>query len=422
MNAPLLGYAPPKEGALYIVNNPAFGAAGQALGRTGQYLSLDFANGHAVNLATGQALPMAGGRSGASMQFAGGGTPLRPSDVHYPEMLAGWLGGYRNGAMLLDQLVQTQLVQKSDFLHRDHAASDTYLLRDPRASQLSTPAQVQPTTSTTTRATAPLRIATFVPWLSEQESDYPLFEASARVAQNVIDLWREYAAYGPGGLFMTSGNWASTARLALGSTYNWGPPGSEGADSDPIRDLQTAIRTSFGNGMAYFVFSLANYQWFLSHPKVVDWYASKGRGGVTAGMIASIVANELSTQNKGPTVFDIPMIGRGIVHQARATTSSSVAADYFFSNDIVLGFVQAENMPPNAEICTAVTFQHANPSNGSPSNIAGMAASMPTNNGTLVRLVDMPVIGSGGRLLIIDRSELTCFTASNAGAFISGVS
>lgn len=389
------------------------------LGRAGDML--DFAGGELINLSRhlGRALPLGGGRSGASMHFAGGGFPLAPADAHVPLVIPNWLAGYRNGAYMLDTFVQEQMTNRSDFIHRDQSSTNTYLYRDVSASRLSAAAEVQADTSTTTEHTQPLRVSTFIEYLAEQEADYPIEIANSRTAMNAVYLYREYNAFGTGGLFMTTTNWAPSSRVALGGTDNWGPPGLQGATSDPIRDMQTLQRVTFGGAIKMWGMNLHDAQSFFAHPKVVDWYASKGYAGVTQGIIRSITSNPEATQDDSPMIFDVPMLGQVMVHQARVTLSAAVAPDYFWPNGTVLAFVHAKNMPPNYEVCTAVTWKHTNPTAGPQTNIPGMA-NMPTNTGTTVRVIDMPGIGAGGKLIIFDRSEITRFTANNAGGIITG--
>lgn len=423
------GAAPPgfrSEDALLLAA-PVAGRNGAVFARATDPIYFDLARGVMINARTGETtqareLSMAGGRSGAGFQFAGGAPPT-PQDVHYPEVLQGWLQRYVNAEYLLDRLVQQQSVNRSDFLHRDHSSTDTYLLRDARASLLSATPQVQPTTALTTRHTSPLRMGGPVPFLAEQEADYPLYEATARVATNAMQLWREYAAFGTGGLFMTTANWAASVHLSLGATFNWGPPGSHGVDSDPIRDLQEAWGNSLGS-ISLWVMSYDVMTWFFAHPSVVDWFTRHNAQGVMQGIVAAINNNPTAEYEQDALTFRIPQIGGlFLVHQARVTTDPAVAPDFFFSNDIVLGFRHSPSMPPNNDVSTAVTFVHTTPSAGSPARIPGASAATPMmSGGTLVRVVDLPLLGSGARLIILDRNELTAFTSNNVGAIISGVS
>jgi hypothetical protein len=309
--------APPKPGAIFCAD----GLGGFA--RPGHWLEFDASGGGLINLSTGDrmALPGAGGRQANGMMF---GAPPSPTDVHVSLPIAGWLAGYRQpGQFLLDTLVQQQPVDFTQFKYRNMSGSNTFLVHDVRASELSSPPQVQMSSSVTEDKTQDLRVAIFLPYRTEQQADFNFEVASARVAWNAIMLWREYQAFKSGGTFMTSGSWASAVRLALGATYNWGPPGSEGADSDPPRDLRTA-RLASQAPITHFAMSLKQFDWFTQHPKTIDHYKSFGRDGVTAGMIRDIVQQQaLAGPNaQSPVEFDIPMIGKGLIHNARATTSA----------------------------------------------------------------------------------------------------
>lgn len=408
--------------------------AGAVTGRNGAIfaqpsdpLYFDLARGVMINARSGEhtqvrELPMAGGRAGAGYQFTGGAPPS-PQDVHYPTVLQGWLQRYQNAEYLLDRVVQQQSVDRSDFLHRDHSSTDTFLYRDTKASLLSAAAQVQPTTALSTRHTSPRRIAGPVPFLSEQEADYPLYEATARVCMNSMQLSREVDAFSTGGLFMTSTNWASAVRLALGATYNWGPPGSEGADSNPIRDLQNAWAASLGS-ISLWVMGYAQMTWFFQHPAVVDWFTRHNAQGVMRGIEAAINRNREAIYEEDALTFTVPQIGGTfLVHQARVTTDPATAPDFFWPSDIVLGFRLSPSMPPNNDVATAVTFVHRTPSAGSPAQIPGSSAATPMmSGGTMVRVIDLPLLGSGARLIVLDRNELTCFTSNNVGAYITGIS
>lgn len=420
MNA-LNGYVPklsgaPKPGA--ILMHEGIGE----FARPGQWIEIDAAGGGIINLSNGNRLPLNNGRSPTRM-FAG--APPSPADVHVPLPISGWLAGYKQpGMFLLDELVQQQPTDFTQFRYRNMSAANTFLLHDPRATELSSPGQVQLSSALTDGKTQDLRLAVFIPWRTDQQADFPFQIASARVVWNAIMLWREYQAFKSGGLFMTSGNWAAAARTALSGNQNWGPPGSEGSDSNPIRDMKAA-RLASTAPITHWAMSLKQFDWFMAHPATVDHYKAFQTGGITTGMIAAAVREQTQAgpEMQSPVEFTIPMVGKGLIHNARATTDPATAASLFWPDDIVLGFAQAPTFPPNGDVCTAVTFRLKNPTNGAPgSPPPGAPEGVPTNNGWRVRMVPLPLIGSGGDLMIIDISESTVFTANDVGAYISGIS
>lgn len=413
MNAPLWipKNAAPKPGAILLTED-------SPLGRAGQYIELDARGGGIINLSTSAHLPMAGARPG--MSFAG--SPPGVADVHTPIQIAGYLASYRNKRFILDQVVQEQPVDYTQFKYRSFNAASTYLVQDPRASALSTPPQTQFTTAVSDGATEDLRMATFIPWRTDQQADFPFTQAAARNLHTKIMLWREYTAFASGSLYMTSGSWAAAVRTALDADQNWGPPGGEGADSDPIRDLKAARAASL-EPITFFVMNLIQFDWFTMHPKTIDHYKAFNPNGNTAGMLRDAVAAAGDPSRQVPLEFDVPMVGKILVHDVRATTDSATAPDRFWPNDLVLGFHLADNMPPNFEVCTAVNFRLKNPVNGSSMpSIQGAPEGVPTNNGWRVRMIPVPLIGSGGDLMIVDLSEKQIMTANNVGAYISGVS
>lgn len=405
----------PKPGAILLSSDVGNFA------RAGDWIEFDARGAGLINLSRGGALPMAGGRAPAGpMMFAG--SPLSPADVHTPIAIAGYLASYRNFPFLLDRVVQEQPVDYTQFVYRNMSGNNTYLVQDARASELSSAAQTTFTTSTLTKKTEDLRLATFIPYRPEQQADFPFVQAAARNLLEKIMLWREYTAFASGSLYMTSGNWDSSVRLALGATYNWGPPGSEGADSDPIRDLKAARRAS-KKRIDVFVMSLEQLDWFVAHPKVIDYYKAFNPGGNTQGMLKDTYAQANDPQSQMPFEFTVPGVGRILVHNVFATTSTSTAAARFWPSDIVLGFCHSATMPPNNDACTAVNFRLKNPTDGSaPSLPVGAPEGVPTNNGWRVRMIPVPLIGSGGQMMIVDLSELQIFTANDVGAYISGVS
>lgn len=405
----------PKEGAIYLSEQiPGFASAGQ-------WIWFDPSGAGVMNLTTGQALPMAMHRQPGS-PFAFSGAPPSPVDVHTPVVISNWLGGWQNFDFLLDVLVQQQPVDYTQFEWRDMSQNNKYLLHDVRASSNSSVPQVQLTSSVSQGKTEDLRVGAFVPYRTESEADFPFFLQSAAVAADAIALWREYQAFGPSGLFMTAGNWANAVKIALGGTENWGPNGG-GAASNPIANLKAARRASGKRDIKFFVMNLQQFDWFIEHPLVIDHYKAFNEGGLTAGMVRQIVREQQGTADATtPSEVLVPGVGRILIHNGYATTDPAVEATPFWSNDIVLGFAQAKTMPPNDDMATAVTFVHKNPSNGTVGLPAGVGAGMASNNGYRTRLVDMPLQGHGGRLIIIDRSEKTLFTANNIGAYISGVS
>lgn len=416
MNAPV-GFIPsarpPKPGAIFIAQGIANFAA------PGSWVEIDHAGGGIINLSSGARLPLNGGRQDPRM--FGTNAPPAVGDVHWPVPIAGWLAGYKQpGRFLLDELVQQQPVDATQFKYRQMSTANTFLVHDVRASALSSAPQVQMQSSLSDGACQDLRVGVFIPYRTEQQADFAFVQASARVAWNAIMLWREYQAFKTSGFFTTSGSWAAAVRTALGGTQNWGPPGSEGADSNPIRDLRAAILASVAP-ISYWAMSLKQTHWFFAHPAVVDHYKAFQEGGVTAGMVKAIT--EMAQSPNVQASFTIPTIGTCLVHNARATTDPATAPTLFWPDDIVLGFSQSPTMPPNNDVATAVTFRLKNPTDGATgSPPPGAPEGVPTNNGWRVRTVPLPLIGAGGQLMILDISESTIFTSNDVGAFISGVS
>lgn len=419
MNAPLNLLAPPKAGAIYLqAGIPGFAAPGS-------WIDIDQAGGGVINLSTGQRLALNHGRQDPRF-FAG--APPAPTDVHVAIPIAGYISGYKQPArFLLDELVQTQPVDFQTFNYWTQSAATTFLRHNTKASQLSSVTQVQIDPANVSARTADRRVGVFVPYRTEQQSDFPFFQASARKAWNAIMLDREYDAFASGGLFMTSGTWNSAVRTALGGTDNWGPPGSEGSTSNPPRDLRAA-RLKSSAPIDFWAMSLKQSDWFLQHPATIDHYKAFGRDGVTAGIIRDVVQEQMNSTNAQHIArFNIPMIGTCLVHNAWATTDPAVAAAPFWPDDIVLGFSQSPTMPPNGDICTAINFRLKNPVDGSTGTPPpGAAQGVPTNNGWRVRMVPLPLIGSGGQLMIIDLSEVTTAVGADSladvGAYISGIS
>lgn len=418
MNAPLWipnnVTAAPKPGAILLSED-------SPLGRAGQWIDFDARGGGVVNLSTGARLPLAGGRQ-VPYEFAG--APPGPTDVHTPVTIANFMATYRNRRFLLDSVIPVQLTDYSQFSYRVLDSGATYLVVDARASEFSHPQETTFSTSVVTDKTQDLRLATFVPYRSEQQADFDFRITAARNLWTKIMLSREYAAFGPGAPLMTSGNWDSSVRLALAGNQNWGPPGNEGDDSDPPRDLREAIENS-PEYINMFVMNLVQFHWFTSHPRTIDFFKAFAKGGNSAGYLDAAYTSAIKSDPSmiEPFMFEVPTIGKIFVHNALATTDPAVAADRFWSNDIVLGFHLPESLPPNGDISTAITFRLKNPTNGSsPGAMAGMPEGVPTNNGWTVRIVPLPLRGAGGDLIIADLSEKTVITADNTGAFISGVS
>ena len=413
MNASLAPHnRPPKPGAIFLAQGiPGFAAPGS-------WIEIDQTGGGVVNLNSGARLALNDGRP--SPRMFGTNVPPGVSDVHYPVPIAGYLSNYRQpGKFLLDELVQQQPVDFTQFKYRATASSDTFLVRDVRASSLSSPAQVQMQTSLSDGACEDLRVGAFLPYRSEQQADFPFMQATARVAWNALMLWREYQAFKSGGLFMTSSNWAASVRTALVADQNWGPPGSEGSDSNPIRDLRAARLASVAP-ITFWAMSLKQSDWFFAHPAVIDHYKAFQDGGITQGMIKQLQEQAATGL---PVSFKIPTLGECLIHNARATTDPATAPSLFWPDDIVLGFTQSPSMPPNSDVASAITFRLKNPTDGAPGTPPpGAPEGVPTNNGWRVRMVPLPLIGSGGQLMVLDISEKTIQTSNDVGAYISGIS
>lgn len=401
--------APPMPGAIRLVET-------SALGRAGDWI--DVSAGVVQNLSSGARLPMNTPRQVHAFAAAGITVP----EVHDPIPIAGYMAGYRNGMFMLDTLVQQQLVDYQQFKYRTWSTSNTFLVHDVRASQESQAREIKFSSALLTAQTADLRVGIFIPYRAEAQGDFNVRQSAARKVWTAMALWREYSALGPGGLLMTSGNWAASVRQTLGPTYNWGPVGSEGADSDPIRDLQAAAAASL-HPITFFAMNLIQFQWFTRHPEVVAYFTAHNKGGDTVGMLAAASTSAGDPNSVMPYEFACPGVGRILVHNARATVDPAVAPTRIWSDDIVIGVSHSGTMPPNDDNSTAVNFRLKNPTAGaSGGGVPGMPEGVPTNNGWTVRIIPVPIRGSGGDLMIVDLSEQIVMTANNVGAFISGVS
>lgn len=401
--------SPPVPGAIRLAET-------SVLGRAGEWI--DISSGDIHNLSSGMRLPMNAPRQIQSFAAAGITVP----EVHDPTPIAGYLANYKNGRYLLDTVVQMQPVEFQQFKYRTFDKNNTYLVHDVRASGDSAPKEVKFSSALSNGATDDLRVGIFVPYRAENQGDFNVRMSAARKVWTAMALWREYSMFGSGGLLMTSGSWASSVRQALGGTDNWGPPGSEGATSDPIRDLQTACANSL-EPITFFVMNLVQFQWFTRHPEVIAYFTAHNKGGNTVGMLSAASTAAGDPNATDPYEFNCPGVGKILVHNARATTDPSTAPSRIWSNDIVLGFAHSSTMPPNDDVASVVNFRLKNPTGGAAGGmIAGMPEVVPTNNGWTVRLVPVPLRGAGGDIMIVDLSERLVMTANDVGAYISGVS
>ncbi len=409
-------YAPPRPGAIQCV------APMGAFARPGDYILFDEREGVVLNLTRGDRLPLGGDRR--SMHFAG--SPPGVSDVHVPLPLQGWLSEYSQAMYLLDRLVQTQPVTRELFKYRQGAASNAQLIVDLDASSMSSAKQVQHDTSVVEASTADMRVGAFIPYRTASQADYPYEQAVARVCWRALSLWREYKAFKTSGLLTSTANWHSSVRVARNSTQNWGPPGSEGVDSDPIADLLAMRRASMKKGkpISVYAMSLDQSDWFLQHPKVIDWFTRFNAQGVTAGIVRAMMAEQSNSKDyQVPLEFSVPNVGRVLVHAVSGTTDPDTDADLFWPIDIVLGFAHSDSVPPNNDVCSAVTFRLDAPAEGA--NMTpppGSAEGITATNGFRVRRYPLPGLGSGGDALVIDLAEKTVFTNNDVGSILSGVS
>lgn len=258
-------------------------------------------------------------------------------DVHVAAALPNFVTGYQNEGPVADVYSPPLVVQHKSDYYWQYQKEDAFQ----RAIQQlgapgGAPMEVYPRFGNTKFTALQRAIASFVPTEVEANQDAPL-QIKLAHQNRMLDaaiLEREIRVQA---LARTSGNWSSAT--TLGSTYQW----DGGSNSDPVKDIQTVIESSYGEPNAMII---PGHIWhaMVRNPAVRSYYTY-------AGTMPGILTDaQMTALLKLPEIY--------VAKMKYINTSGTLS--YVWGNDIVI-FRRPTAMPPvnQRDVCTSVTFRWA---------------------------------------------------------------
>jgi len=257
------------------------------------------------------------------------------ADVHIPSALPNFISGYKNEGPVADIFSPPLIVAKNTDKYYQYDKADAYQRAIPMLGAGGTQTmEVVPRFASTQYTTVQRAIGGFVTTEVEanQDSALRLKQGTLRRMVNSALMEREIRV---ASMARTSGNWNSATTLASG--YQW----NGGANSDPVKDFNTAQEASYGKISGAII---PEHIWnaMRRNPAVRSYYTYSGSA---PGMVSE---EQLVSLLQLPTIYVARM----------KYIDSTGALKYIWGNDAVL-FRSPEQIPPmdQEDVATSYTFR-----------------------------------------------------------------
>lgn len=326
-----------------------------------------------------------------------GGRPhlltLLPDDVAISEELSSYAAGFKQiGEYRADDIAPVVLVDKDFGKFRTMSSGNTFE-HVPVKGAINGPMNfIDPGSSLDDYRVGYRFIGTVVNPITERNEDaaFRSRQEAVRMIQEKILLDREIDVVN---LVTTLGNWATNQRKTLGAGFEW----NDGADSNPIKDLQGRILASAQRGALFAMNEFTGFT-FLNNAAVKD-YMRQMYGDSPPTAISS------ATSVSGIVDFNLVGIGRIMICPARVLNTTTGVNDAIWPDGVISYLVQTPGMPADMmSIATCKTFRTRGP----------------TANGYAVRTYRMDGIGPEGvEVVAVWLAEIEKMTGNNCGGIIT---
>lgn len=314
---------------------------------------------------------------------------LGQADVHIDSALSGYAAGYKQFPGIADEVCPVVPVPKASDKYFTWDKDDVFQdVQDLVASPGGSVKEISPRLSSSSFSTTSYALQTFVPTEVSANADAPLAPemAAVRRLMNAINLGRERRV---AALLTTSGNWSGGYSAAAAAKWNGG------TNSDPVRDLYTAIEASLTPVRAIAMSERVMHD-FVQNAAVQKYVASK----TAVAPIAD--AGAFSALLRLPPI---------LVSQVKGKTASGY--DYVFGNNVALVCNDPAAPRDGQTISTAYTFRWTGADGSVPDGTM--------SGGFLVRSYFDPRRGArGGRVIVVAHNDAEVMTSVYAGGLVTG--
>jgi hypothetical protein len=318
---------------------------------------------------------------------------LIPSDVRTPTEMPGYLAGYKPPGYRADEASPPILVDHDEDKFRTFSSDDSFRRVVVKGSLTGAVPEVDPKSSLDSYKVVDRYVGSFVPKITEMQSNYNVRMAALRRARRALELDREIDVWT---LFATTGSWAAGNVLALGATYNW----NGGTASDPVKDIQTAVEASAQQVTDIWINQkVANA--FIRHDKVRDHMRQFLGDSAAPGALAQVAQASISLVD-----FAIPGLPPIHVVPGKKLNETTSALDFILGDVVVLTGKPPGTPTDGEEIATSYTFRRRGPS------------------GTGMEAREFFVDGrgpNGGTMIVCAMADVVKMTGTNVGGLITNV-
>lgn len=175
---------------------------------------------------------------------------VSPQDVYFVQTQRNWLTGYRPADFRHDEGIQTVSADRDTFKRWGFDLDHGFGIVNARASEEGFPKEINTKPVLSDESINWYRLAFWMSRNVESQAEIAYLQSQLTMLARVLYANRELAVWGPGftnwdiGVMVDPANWHANVKTTLGAGFQWGGPSGEGANSDPVKNLQDSSSVS----------------------------------------------------------------------------------------------------------------------------------------------------------------------------------
>lgn len=321
---------------------------------------------------------------------------LGPADVHIETGLVNYCAGYKLQDGIADTVCPIVPVPKASDKYWTWDKNDAFQDVEALVSGATdNPKEVSPRLGNSSFSTKSYCLAAPVPVELVANADAPVRPeiAAVRRVMNALSLARERRV---ASLLMSTANWGSGRYGAVAAKWNGG------ANSDPIRDIYTAIESCL-TPINQIVMSERTYHDFVQNAQVQKYIASKVN-------VAPIAASNSGSASSMSALLGLPPI---VIAPMKGVVTNTTTYGYVWGDNVALCYNEPGVPADGQTINTAKTFRWTGADAATPDGTA--------SGGFMVRKYFDPRRGSRGSwVYVVVVNDAEVMTSTVAGYLLTG--
>lgn len=296
----------------------------------------------------------------------------QPIDFYTKAEILNWLGGYSPAAYRHDEGPQEIPVEKDEFIIRNFGTDHGFSLTRTLAGEEGAPNEISTKTTTSNRKVLYHRVAFWAPRNVVRQANYDILKPGLQLCSRVLMLNRELHVWGPAvsgynplGVLVDSANWDTQNTSLLGAGFQWGnASGSgQGADSDPLYDLDVMQRSSL-NPIQEVWMNRNTWSAMLRNSAFQD--GMRSRLGATEWNPSMVTTRQTQEGRENAKINFYPWTFKIVDSQFKHPNTGAMA--YTMPDGYVLGLHKAPSAPgvpvDGNTLATAYMWTRTNPTTG----------------------------------------------------------